>query len=163
VFDYVRIEHPEDEPAPDPRAIDVAILDMNHGWPNLGHDSLVHAILEVACDLEAPLEGTGLHLRALSYDVRRGHVLPEAPGRVARTPHLHRSVDSTASECPGDRFSVYIGTGGPGHIDPATTASPRERKASARTRRGSRRSSGSSTRSAPTPTRRSWRCAIRSA
>jgi len=97
VFRYHRIERPGDVPPPEERAIDVPVLDMNHGWPNLGHDSLVHAVLDASCDLLEPLEGTGLHLRALSYDVRRSGMLPEGPGR---------------------RFSVYLGTGGPGHLDP---------------------------------------------
>lgn len=97
VFRQHRIERPGDVPPSDERAIDVPVLDMNHGWPNLGHDSLVHAVLDATCDLREPLEGTGLHVRALSYDVRRSGMLPEAPG---------------------GRFSVYVGTGGPGHLDP---------------------------------------------
>jgi len=49
-------ERPEDIPAPDPLAIDVALLDMNHGWPNLGHDSLVHAVMDASCEaIEAGL------------------------------------------------------------------------------------------------------------
>ncbi|MEA2327414.1 MAG: hypothetical protein QOE68_2373, partial [Thermoanaerobaculia bacterium] len=40
-FEYVRVTDSEPPPARD--RIDVAILDMNHAWPNLGHDSLVHA------------------------------------------------------------------------------------------------------------------------
>jgi hypothetical protein len=98
VFEYVRVERPEDVPAADPRAIDVAVLDMNHGWPNLGHDSLVHAVLDACCEAIAALEGAGLRVRVLSYDVRRGGVLPEAPGA---------------------RHLLYVGTGGPGCIDPA--------------------------------------------
>jgi hypothetical protein len=98
IFSYVRVERPEELPAADERCIDVAILDMNHGWPNLGHDSLVHAVLDIGCDLLAPLAGAGMMVRALSFEVRRGHVLPEPPG---------------------GRFSVYVGTGGPGHLDPA--------------------------------------------
>ena len=97
VFRYQRIERPEDVPPPDERAIDVPILDMNHGWPNLGHDSLVHAVLDAGCDLLEPLRGTGLHVRALSYDVRRSGMVPEGPG---------------------GRFAVYVGTGGPGYLDP---------------------------------------------
>lgn len=96
-FRYGRIERPDDVPPADARAIDVAILDMNHGWPNLGHDSLVHAVRDAACDLAEAILGSGLYLRALSYDVRRSGVLPDPPG---------------------PRFSVYVGTGGPGHIDP---------------------------------------------
>jgi hypothetical protein len=30
VFQYVRVERPEDVPPSDPRTIDVAIMDMNH-------------------------------------------------------------------------------------------------------------------------------------
>ena len=97
IFKYHRVERPEDVPEPDERAIDVPILDMNHGWPNLGHDSLVHAVLDTGCDLLEPLQGTGIHIRALSYDVRRSGMLPEAPGA---------------------RFSLYVGSGGPGHLDP---------------------------------------------
>ena len=97
VFDYVRVGKPEDVPAYNPRVVDVPVLDMNHGWPNLGHDSLVHAVLDAGCDLVEPLQGTGLQVRALSYDVRRSGMVPDAPGR---------------------QFSLYLGTGGPGHIDP---------------------------------------------
>jgi hypothetical protein len=75
----------------------VAVLDMNHGWPNLGHDSLVHAVQDAVCDLIPDLERTGLVVRVLSYDVRRGHAIPEAPG---------------------ERFGLYLGTGGPGDLDP---------------------------------------------
>jgi hypothetical protein len=97
IFEYVRVERPEDIPAPDPRVIDVPILDMNHGWPNLGHDSLVHAVMDAACESIETLEEAELRVRVLSYDVRRSGVIPESPG---------------------PRFSLYLGTGGPGHIDP---------------------------------------------
>ena len=97
VFRYVRVEHPEDLPAAEERLVDVAVLDMNHGWPNLGHDSLVHAVLDASCDLLEIHESTGLAIRLLSFDVRRSQMLPESPG---------------------DRFNVYLGTGGPGHLDP---------------------------------------------
>lgn len=97
VYEYVRVEHPGDVPAADPRVIDVAILDMNHGWPNLGHDSLVHVIKDAACDLAAIMAEAGLRIRALSYEIRRQHMIPEPPG---------------------GRFALYVGTGGPGHIDP---------------------------------------------
>ncbi len=97
IFEYVRVERPEDVPPADPLAVDVPLLDMNHGWPNLGHDSLVHAVMDASCEAIEALEGAGLRVRVLSYDVRRSGMLPEAPG---------------------PRFSVYVGTGGPGHIDP---------------------------------------------
>jgi len=97
VYRYARVERPQDLPAADPRTIDVAVLDMNHGFPNLGHDSLVHAVLDTACDLMPELEGTGLGIRALSFEVRRNRMIPEPPG---------------------GRFAVYLGTGGPGQLDP---------------------------------------------
>jgi hypothetical protein len=97
VFDYARVEAPGDVPAADARVIDVAVLDMNHGWPNLGHDSLVHAVQDAACDLTPRLRQAGLRVRAVSYDVRRRHMIPEPPG---------------------GRYALYLGTGGPGHIDP---------------------------------------------
>jgi hypothetical protein len=97
VFEYARVERPEDVPAPDEQVIDVAVLDMNHGWPNLGHDSLVHAVMDAGCEAIEALEGARLRVRVVSYDVRRSGVLPEGPG---------------------GRFSLYVGTGGPGHIDP---------------------------------------------
>lgn len=96
-FSYARVEKPGDLPLPDPRMIDVAILDMNHGWPNLGHDSLVHAVQDAACDLIPVLQPVGLSVRAISFEVRARHQIPEAPG---------------------GRFALYVGTGGPGHIDP---------------------------------------------
>ncbi len=96
IFEYARVERSADVPAQDPRAIDVAVLDMNHGWPNLGHDSLVHAVLEASCDVLETLEDSGLRVRVLSFDVRRSGVLPGPPD---------------------DRYSFYLGTGGPGHID----------------------------------------------
>jgi hypothetical protein len=96
-YHYVRVESASDVPPADERRIDVAILDMNHGWPNLGHDSLVHAVQDAACDLGPVLEGAGLGIRAISFEVRARHMLPEGPG---------------------GRFAIYLGTGGPGHIDP---------------------------------------------
>ena len=62
------------------------------------YDSLVHAVLDAVCEAIAELEQAGLRVRVLSYDVRRSGMLPEAPG---------------------GRHQVYLGTGGPGHIDPA--------------------------------------------
>ena len=89
---YARVERPVDVPAPDPRAVDVAVLDMNHGWPNLGHDSLVHSLLEGDPERHREERRSGVFVRVLSYDVRRCGMVPEPPAG---------------------------GTGGPGHIDPA--------------------------------------------
>lgn len=96
-FRFARVEDLGDVPAADPRIIDVAFLDMHHGWPNLGHEALVDVVQSAVCDLRDPLARAGLNLRVLSYDVRRGHVLPEGAG---------------------GRHAIYVGTGGPGHLDP---------------------------------------------
>jgi hypothetical protein len=96
-FDYVRVDRAEDLPAADPNLVDIAVLDMNHGWPNLGHDCLVHGLLDAACELLPIAEETGVRVRAVSFDVRRAGMIPDPPG---------------------GRFSLYLGTGGPGHIDP---------------------------------------------
>ncbi len=90
-FEYVRIDR--GVPAEEQGVIDVALLDMNHSWPNVGHDSIVHAVLECTESLAAP----GVKVRVLSYDVRRRNALPDLAG---------------------GRFALYIGTGGPGYLDP---------------------------------------------
>jgi hypothetical protein len=97
VFLYNRVEAPADLPPRDDRVVDVALLDMNHGWPNLGHDSLVHAVMDAACDLLPTLEAADLRVRAVSLEVRRRGMIPEPPG---------------------GRFALYLGTGGPGDLDP---------------------------------------------
>ncbi len=91
-FSAVRVFRPGDIPPPDPHILDVAILDMNHNWPNLGHDCIVQAISHIVEDLCPRLP-----VRAVSYDVRHSLMVPEPPG---------------------GRFHLYVGTGGPGHIDP---------------------------------------------
>ncbi|HEX7151360.1 MAG TPA: hypothetical protein VF618_07710 [Thermoanaerobaculia bacterium] len=94
-FEYIQLD--DSVPAADPSCIDVALLDMNHAWPNIGHDSLVHVVLEAAEELRAELVAQGRKVRVLSFDVRRRLLLPDAPD---------------------GRFRIYIGTGGPGHLDP---------------------------------------------
>ena len=97
-FVFARVERSTDLPPVEPHTIDIAVLDMHHGWPNLGHDAIVHGVQNAVCDLQADLAAAGLSFRVLSYDVRRGAQIPEAPG---------------------GRHMIYIGTGGPGHLDPA--------------------------------------------
>jgi hypothetical protein len=90
-FEYARVNG--SVPAPRADRIDVALLDMNHLWPNLGHDALVHLVLEAAHELREELGEK--KVRVLSFDVRYRNQVP-LPGR----------------------FRVHIGTGGPGHLDP---------------------------------------------
>ena len=96
-FRFARVERPGDAPAADPHIVDVALLDMHHGWPNLGHEALVDVVQSAVCDMRGELVGAGLSVRVISYDVRRGQALPN-----------HRD----------GRHALYVGTGGPGHLDP---------------------------------------------
>jgi hypothetical protein len=95
-FEYVRIDDGSVPPA-DRSRLDVALLDMNHSWPNVGHDSLVHAVLAAAADLRDEIIAAGIKVRVISYDVRRRLQIPNSPN---------------------GRFQLYVGTGGPGHLDP---------------------------------------------
>lgn len=90
---------PPGAPAPpaDPSKVDVVFLDMHHGWPSLGYDSILFALRDSLCDVEGPLQRADLGLRVLVFDVRRGSVPRHERGR----------------------FRLYVGSGGPGHIDPA--------------------------------------------
>jgi hypothetical protein len=93
---YARVGTPAEEPPPDAGAVDVAVLDMHHGYPNLGHASIVESLLNYAHDERARRGGHAPAVRVLSYDVRAGHALPSD---VAR-------------------FPLVVGTGGPGALDP---------------------------------------------
>lgn len=92
-----RVESARDVPPPSPGAIDVALLDMNCGYANVGHDAIVAVVLDCAGELAADLERSGRRVRVFSYAVRDKHMLPE-----------HGA----------GRHALYIGTGGPGHLDP---------------------------------------------
>lgn len=95
-FEYSRIGDGS-TPAAARDRIDVALLDMNHDWPNLGHDSLVHAVLEASETFRDRLVKANAKVRVLSFDIRKRMQIPAAPN---------------------GQFSLYIGTGGPGHLDP---------------------------------------------
>jgi hypothetical protein len=97
VFERVRLAPGQPLPARDPHVIDVAVLDMNHGWPNVGHEGVLSAYQDAACAISEALAGSSLRIRAISFDVRRALQLPGPSD---------------------DRFGVYVGTGGPGHLDP---------------------------------------------
>lgn len=97
LFSYLRVEDAGDVPQTAPDTIDIAVLDMNHGWPNLGHDAVVHSLRHIACDLLDVLAAARLRIRVTSYDARRrGSVPPPAAAGGL----------------------IVVGTGGPGHIDP---------------------------------------------
>ena len=93
---YARVERSGDEPAPEPGVVDMAVLDMHHGYPNLGHESIVDTLLEIARQERAQLPGAP-DVRVLSYDVRAGCAVPSGAA---------------------GRFGVVVGTGGPGALDP---------------------------------------------
>jgi hypothetical protein len=96
-FVYQRVATRDDAPAPQPDTIDIAILDMNHGWPNLGHAAVVRSLRQVVCDLRGALADADLTVRVSSYDVRRHGGRPPVDGEAGL---------------------LCIGTGGPGHLDP---------------------------------------------
>jgi hypothetical protein len=101
-FEQFRIASGADLPPRDGRAIEVAVLDMNCGYANVGHDAIVAILHDCATQLDPELERSGRHVRVLSYAVRDKLAVPDhASGR-------HR---------------LYIGTGGPGHLDPRENAS----------------------------------------
>ncbi len=93
----MRIDEPGDCPAADAGSLDVALLDMNAGFANVGHDAIVDIVRDAALALDDDLQRTGRRIRVLSYAVRDGLAVPE-----------HRA----------GRHALYLGTGGPGHLDP---------------------------------------------
>ncbi len=95
-FAFVRPETRAAVPKPSPEFVDVHVLDMNHAWHNAGHDSIVWLVRRLAKDDETRLARAGLTVRLISYDVRRRTLVPDPPQGVA----------------------LYVGTGGPGHLDP---------------------------------------------
>jgi hypothetical protein len=94
-FEFTRVV--DSAPPADRDRLDIAVLDMNHRWPNLGHDQIIHAVLDAAEESRASLVAAGVKVRAISYDVRQSGLLPGSPD---------------------GRFKIYIATGGPGHLDP---------------------------------------------
>jgi hypothetical protein len=97
LIEIVRVEAPGDVPAYDDRAIDVALLDMNCGYANVGHDAIAGIVGEAARDLAPELDARDLRVRVLSYAVRDKLMVPDHGAR---------------------RHRLYLGTGGPGHLDP---------------------------------------------
>jgi hypothetical protein len=102
-FDYIRIVDPSLVPPPSDDVLEVVLLDMNHGWPNVGHHALVDAVRDLAASIalaefpEHDPKSPPFTVRVLSFDVRQALAVP--------------SFDAS-------RFRLFIGTGGPGHIDP---------------------------------------------
>ena len=99
-----------------PAVLDVAVLDMNHGWPNVGIT-------------------TGSSRR--SRTPRASRRPPLLPRRACRSAPI--SVRTSAARCKlpdpeDDRFAIYVGTGGPGHLDPRLERRQRPRSAGRRSR-----------------------------
>jgi hypothetical protein len=96
-FSVVRVEKPDELPPRDPRTIEIALLDMNHGFPNVGHDAIVETLRDLTGELDDELARGRRAVRVVSYAVR----------------------DRLAVPVHGDgRHRLYLGTGGPGHLDP---------------------------------------------
>jgi hypothetical protein len=96
-FDAVRIEGPADLPPADPSVTDVALLDMNCGYANVGHDAIVALVRDAVVELDDELARENRRVRVLSYAIRDRMMVPD-----------HAS----------GRHQLYLGTGGPGHLDP---------------------------------------------
>ncbi|HQR47475.1 MAG TPA: hypothetical protein PLB02_04835 [Thermoanaerobaculia bacterium] len=94
---YARVDAPGDEPEPEAGTLDVAVLDMHHGYPNLGHHSIVETVLNIAHQERREREGSVPGVRVISYDVRGRGAVPRPPA---------------------SRFALVVGTGGPGALDP---------------------------------------------
>jgi hypothetical protein len=94
---YVRVDAPGEEPPAEAGTLDVAVLDMHHGYPNLGHHSIVETILNIAHGERQVMTGRAPAVRVISYDVRGGGAVPRSPA---------------------SRFALVVGTGGPGALDP---------------------------------------------
>ena len=92
---YARVNARGDEPPPEKGLVDVAVLDMHHGYANLGHASIVESLLNYAHDARQGRAGAP-SVRVISYDVRRGLAVPSSPAR----------------------FPIVVGSGGPGALDP---------------------------------------------
>lgn len=94
---YARVDAPGDEPGPEPGTLDVAVLDMHHGYPNLGHHSIVETVLNIAHSERQERNGSAPGVRVISYDVRGRAAVPRSPA---------------------SRFALIVGSGGPGALDP---------------------------------------------
>ncbi len=92
---YVRVDDARDEPLPERGLVDIAVLDMHHGYANLGHASIVESLLNYAHDARQRRPGAP-PVRVVSYDVRHGLAIPSFPAR----------------------FPLVVGSGGPGALDP---------------------------------------------
>jgi len=93
---YARVDRPGDEPPPVRSLVDVAVLDMHHGFANLGHASVVERLMRAGQEERKRLGEGAPGLRVVSYDVRRGCAVPSSAAR----------------------FALVVGTGGPGALDP---------------------------------------------
>lgn len=69
---------------------------MNHGFPNLGHASVVGRLERIGAEERDRLGTSAPEVRVVSYDVRRGLAVPSSAAR----------------------FPLVVGTGGPGALDP---------------------------------------------
>lgn len=94
---YVRVESPGDEPPAEPDVVDIAVLDMNHHYANLGHESVVETLFGLGHRERLALGKNAPKFRVISFDVRSSGAVPVSPA---------------------SRFPVVVGTGGPGSLDP---------------------------------------------
>src|SRR5258706_2072765 len=90
---FARVDRTGDEPAAEKGVVDVAVLDMNHGWANLGHESIVETLLALGRLERLRIGPIAPSFRVISYNLREHGAIPASPA---------------------SRFAVVVGTGGPG-------------------------------------------------
>ncbi len=115
-FEFARVEQPEDLPRHNPRVIDVALLDMHHGFTNLGHNAIVALVRDAALANDDALARAGRRVRLVSYAVRDKLMVPDhAGGRHRLLPRHGRSRSpGPAPQYPRARLAGNTGGSGMG-------------------------------------------------
>ena len=72
------MDRPEDEPPVLKSFLDVAVLDMHHGFANLGHASVVERVMRIGQEERKRLGAGAPGVRVVSYDVRLGAAVPSS-------------------------------------------------------------------------------------
>ena len=103
-FAFARVERGGALPPVDETAIDLALLDMHHGWPNLGHDAIAYGIQNIVCDLTPALRD-GRAARAGAV-VRRAPRASDSRASGTAAPDLRRHRRPGPSRSAAERRRV---------------------------------------------------------
>jgi hypothetical protein len=66
-FEVIHVERPDDLPRHDSLTIDIALLDMHHGFANVGHDAIVALVRDATVASDAVLARARRRVRLISY------------------------------------------------------------------------------------------------